>query len=93
MDKAKYEEMKQLEFRIKQLEITRDVLKSLFDNEPFSLEVKIQSYGSITINPFFAMTNRATSNNICGTWVEDIELILSTVTNRIKELKNKFDNG
>lgn len=87
MTPEKFEELEELKYRIKQLEMLRDYLLHLFEGRIFEIKIETKALGHSSTIPIWESPQypKLRQEN------EDSEFVIKALQIRIDELKSKFE--
>lgn len=90
MEKQKFEELKELEYRIINLKLIKEVLASNLNNKELMIQASISVMGHKTTNPVKSIF--LSGRNDSNTHKSDADFICDAIQQRIDELEKQFEN-
>lgn len=91
MELEVYKKAEELHTRIKQLELAKKALQSLFKNEPFSVYLTTSVFNTKTVTPYLGVVSREESKMGFLHDTEDGQCILNAVNAQIQKLMKEFE--
>lgn len=90
MTEEKYKEGKDIQDRIKQLEILHAYLSAFFKYQPFSFKIEYSLLGESRYMPFYNINGKHETMVTVPYEENDTQYVLDCITKRMDELKKQF---